>query len=124
MVDSSFYYETNLDRNIGYILIGSNTDDPDAFSAKVKEMLLGTTKDSIEEEQFSLMKKKIYWRSSPRNEFFWNSSPTNISIIKPCILIFFELLPIVQALTIDDINQYLKNWVTEKQLAVCEIVPN
>lgn len=123
LIDSSFYYETNLDRNIGYILIGSNTDDPDTFSAKVKEMLLETTADNITEEQFSLMKKKYtgeVLRGMNSLEYIANKYIHYHTLH----IDFFELVPIVQALTVDDINQYIKHWVTEKQIGVCKIVPN
>ena len=35
---------------------------------------------------------------------------------------FFELIPTIQSLTIDDLNEFVKNWIKEERLAVCKIV--
>src|SRR5690606_36374724 len=36
IIDSSFYFETNLEKNFGYSILGGNTDEPDIFVEKLK----------------------------------------------------------------------------------------
>ncbi|WP_010093317.1 insulinase family protein [Ornithinibacillus scapharcae] len=52
IIDSSFYFETNLEKNFGYSILGGNTDDPDKFVEKLKHLLLSTNERKISEEDF------------------------------------------------------------------------
>src|SRR5699024_8898635 len=58
LIDSSFLYETNLEKNFGYSLIGSNTVEPERFSEKVKQQLLSTNHFTLTREELERMKKK------------------------------------------------------------------
>ncbi|WP_010093315.1 hypothetical protein [Ornithinibacillus scapharcae] len=35
---------------------------------------------------------------------------------------YFEIIPIIQKLTVDDANEFLQNWIKEERLGVCKIV--
>lgn len=121
LIDSSFYYETNLDRSIGYVLIGSNTEKPEQFAAKVKELLHATTKEKWNDEQLSLMKKRYIGellRGMNSLEYIANK----YIHYQTFGIDFFEIVPIVQALTVDDMNDYVTKWVTENRIAVCKIM--
>ncbi|CDO02169.1 Putative zinc protease AlbF [Oceanobacillus picturae] len=117
LIDDSFFYETNLERNFGYTLIGSNAQKPEVFSSKVKEMLLSTRDNGLAEEDFSRMKKKKIGqllRAMNSLEFI-ASKYTHYHMLG---IDFFNLIPEIQALTLEDANGFLKEWVSEKQLAV------
>lgn len=117
LIDDSFFYETNLERNFGYTLIGSNAQKPEAFSSKVKEMLLSTRNNDLAEEDFSRMKKKKIGqllRAMNSLEFI-ASKYTHYHMLG---IDFFNIIPEIQALTLEDANGFLKEWISEQQLAV------
>ncbi|SES76902.1 Predicted Zn-dependent peptidase [Oceanobacillus limi] len=121
LIDDSFYFETNLDRNFGYTLIGGNTDDPDKLGNKIKELLLTTTKESIQKDDFERMKKKKIGqllRSMNSLEFI-ASKHLHYHAVG---IDFFDLIPAIQSISLDQANDYLKNWITEDRLSVCKIV--
>lgn len=121
LIDDSFYYETTLDKNYGYTLIGSNTERPEVFAKKVKEMLLSTQSQELKEEDFNRMKKKKIGsliRSMNSLEFIANKYihyyTSNIDL--------FEIIPTIQELKVEEANQFLKGWIEEERLAVCTIM--
>lgn len=121
LIDDSFYFETILERNFGYSLIGGNTHQPDQFANKVKQMLLTTKTATISSEEFERMKKKKIGqllRAMNSLEFIANQ----------CIhyntlgIDFFELIPSIQSLTLEEANSFVQNWIQEDRLAICKIV--
>nr|WP_155670285.1 pitrilysin family protein [Ornithinibacillus caprae] len=121
LIDDSFYFEMNLDRNFGYTLIGGNSDNPDQLANKIKELLMTTNSETIQEEDFERMKKKKIGqllRSMNSLEFI-ASKHIHYHTLG---IDFFDLIPEIQSLTIDDVNHYLKHWISEEKLAVCKIV--
>jgi len=120
LIDDSFYFETTLERNFGYTLIGSNTDQPEQFAEKVKGLLLSTTEQKLTHEEFERMKKKKIGqllRAMNSLEFIANKY---ISYYTMGINLF-ELIPAIQKLTLEDANRFLTNWISENRLAVCTI---
>lgn len=120
LIDDSFYFETTLERNFGYTLIGSNTDQPEQFAEKVKGLLLSTTEQKLTHEEFERMKKKKIGqllRAMNSLEFIANKY---ISYNAMGINLF-ELIPAIQKLTLEDANRFLTNWISENRLAVCTI---
>ncbi|WP_249869723.1 EF-P 5-aminopentanol modification-associated protein YfmH [Oceanobacillus saliphilus] len=120
LIDDSFYFETNLEKNFGYSMIGSNTDNPDEFSKKVMEQLLSTNDIQLTEEVFSRMKKKKIGqllRSMNSLEFIANKYTSYHSMG----INLFEIIPEIQKLTVDDVNSFIKSWISENRLAVCTI---
>ncbi|WP_068672344.1 EF-P 5-aminopentanol modification-associated protein YfmH [Oceanobacillus sp. Castelsardo] len=120
LIDDSFYFETTLDKNYGYTLIGSNSDNPELFSKKVKELLLSTRNETIKEEDFNRMKKKKIGRllRSMNSLEFMANKYTHYYISKVDL---FDIIPTVQALKLDEANQFLNEWIEEERLAVCTI---
>lgn len=120
LIDASFYFETNLERNFGYSFIGSNTDQPDKFSGKVKELLLSTNKATLSPEEFDRMKKKKIGqllRAMNSLEFAANKYVHYHSLN----IDFFEVIPAIQSLTIEEANHFVQNWIKEDRIAVCTI---
>lgn len=120
LIDDSFYFETSLERNYGYSLIGGNTHHPGEFAEKVKQMLLTTNNASLSAETFERMKKKKIGRilrAMNSLEFIANKSVHYEALG----IDFFQLIPSIQSLTLDDANTFLQNWISEDRLAVCEI---
>ncbi|MFS0672501.1 EF-P 5-aminopentanol modification-associated protein YfmH [Ornithinibacillus sp. 179-J 7C1 HS] len=121
MIDSSFYFETNLEKNFGYSIIGGNTDNPDEFIEKLKELLLSTNSEEILEEDFERMKRKKIGQLLRSMNSLENIANKYIHYHTVGVD-FFELIPAIQSLTVDDANQFLKNWISEERLGICKIV--
>lgn len=120
LIDDSFYFETTLDKNYGYTLIGSNSDEPQVFSNKVKELLLSTRDETLSEEDFNRMKKKKIGRllRSMNSLEFMANKYTHYHISKVDL---FDIIPTIQALQLEEANRFLKEWIEEERLAVCTI---
>ncbi|MFA1821222.1 EF-P 5-aminopentanol modification-associated protein YfmH [Virgibacillus oceani] len=120
LIDASFYFESNLEENFGYTLIGTNTNEPEQFAEKTKQLLLSTQNESFTEAEFSRMKKKKIGRllRSMNSLEFIASKYTHYQMLD---IDFFEIIPAVEALTLDDANDFLQNWIQEDRLSVCTI---
>ncbi|MGJ9458922.1 EF-P 5-aminopentanol modification-associated protein YfmH [Oceanobacillus sp. CF4.6] len=120
LIDGSFYFETSLEKNFGYSMIGSNTHEPEQFSKKVIELLLSTNEVQLTEEVFERMKKKKIGqllRAMNSLEFIAN----NYTSYHSMGINLFEIIPAIQELTLIDANNFMKNWISENRLAVCTI---
>ncbi|MFU0791015.1 EF-P 5-aminopentanol modification-associated protein YfmH [Virgibacillus proomii] len=120
LIDDSFFYETNIDRDFGYVLIGSNTRSPQEFAKRLKEMLLQIQEGELSEATFQRIKKKKIGqllRMMNRLETIANSY-THYYLLG---IDFFQLLPTVRTLTLQDAKQFMENWIADERLAVCTI---
>ncbi|GAB3066949.1 EF-P 5-aminopentanol modification-associated protein YfmH [Virgibacillus ainsalahensis] len=120
LIDGSFYYENNLEKNFGYTLIGSNTDQPEEFADKVKKLLHTTNSASISQEEFERMKKKKIGqllRAMNSLEFIANKYTHYNSLG----IDFFEVIPEIQGMSRDEMNEFLQNWIKPDRMAVCTI---
>jgi predicted Zn-dependent peptidase len=121
LIDSSFNFSTNLERNFGYSLINSNTNQPEQYAEKVKELLLSTNKASFTAKEFETMKrKKIGQLLRAMNSLEYIAS--QYIHYHTFGIDFFTLIPSIQALSLDDVNSFVKNWIKEDYLSVCKIV--
>ena len=120
LIDGSFSFETNIDFNFGYTLIGGNTTKPTEFASKVKELLLSTRNLEITEKEFSRMKKKKIGRTLRAMNSLEYIANQFVDYHRHGIN-FFEMTSRIEALTISDFNNFLKEWIDEDRLAVCTI---
>ncbi|WP_100010903.1 EF-P 5-aminopentanol modification-associated protein YfmH [Lentibacillus sediminis] len=120
LIDGSFHFETNLEQNFGYTMIGSNTSDPEKFAKKVKQQLLSTNNATLTEEEVERMKKKKIGqllRAMNSLEFIAGQY-THYHTLG---IDLFEVIPAIRSLNVTDANSFLQNWITEDRLAVCTI---
>lgn len=122
LIDSSFYYETTLEKNFGYSMIGSNAQKPDCFAEKVMAQLLSLKDAKISEADFEKLKKKKIGqilRSMNSLEYISNQYIHYQAVGFD----FFQLIPVLESVTAEEINAFLNSWIAEERLAVCKIVP-
>ncbi|WP_121639877.1 EF-P 5-aminopentanol modification-associated protein YfmH [Virgibacillus sp. Bac330] len=120
LIDDSFFFESNIDRDFGYVLIGSNTKDPKQFSERLKSMLLGIQEANLNVESFQRIKKKKIGqllRMMNRLENIANAY-THYHMLG---IDFFTLLSVVRELTLEDAKQFMYSWIEEERLSVCTI---
>nr|WP_026680957.1 pitrilysin family protein [Priestia megaterium] len=120
LIDDSFFFETNLDRNFGYTLIGSNSERPTEFADTLKEMLLRITNAKLTSETFERIKRKKIGKllRSMNNLETMANLYTHYHILD---LDFFSIFSTVRALTFEDAQQFMQNWISEERLSVCTI---
>lgn len=122
LIDGSFYYDTTIDKHFAYSLIGSNTRDGKAFAETIKGQLLNTKSYSFSERTFNTLKKKKIGqllRSMNSLEFIANQYIHYNSLGAD----FFALIPIIENLTVEDMNEFLATWITEDRLTTHHIIP-
>lgn len=121
LIDSSFSFGTNLEKTFGYSSIESNTNQPEEFASKVKELLISTNEATITQEEFATMKKKQIGqllRSMNSLEYLANQYIHYHTVG----IDLFTLIPKIQSLSLEEANIFLQNWITEDRLTVCKIV--
>lgn len=121
IIDSSFYFETNLEKNFGYSILGGNTEEPDKFVEKLKHLLLSTNDKQISEDDFERMKRKKIGQLLRSMNSLENISSKFIHYHTVGVD-YFDLIPTIQSLTVDDANNFLRDWIKEERLGVCKIV--
>jgi len=122
LIDSSFYYETSIEKNFGYSMIGGNTEQPDEFAEKVQAQLLSLSTKVIPNDKFETLKRKKIGqvlRSMNSVEYIANQYLHYNSIGFD----FLQLVPVLEGLEAEELNAFLNNWISEDRLAVFQITP-
>ncbi|SEB02252.1 Predicted Zn-dependent peptidase [Thalassobacillus cyri] len=122
LIDDSFHYETDLDRQFGFTILGGDSRKPDELAERVKEMLHQLKEREIAEEDFDRMKKKKigqFLRAMNSMEFIANQ----FSHYHLLGIDLFEVLPEIESLTTKDANEFLKDWINEERIAVFQVIP-
>lgn len=117
LIDGSFHYETMLDLDYGFSLLGGNSENPEKLSNRIKEMLFELKNAKISDEEFSRMKRKKIGhllRSMNSLEFI---SQQYIQY-EQLGFDFFEVLPTVESLQKQEVEKFLSEWIDENQMAV------
>src|SRR5690625_2515836 len=120
LIDDSFEYSTNVEKSFSFSLISSNTTKPAQLKDRLMEQLLSISSASITEQDLELIKKKYIGqllRSMNSLEFIANQY-IYYHFVQ---LDFFELNTYVQAITLEEIKQFMDQWITKEQLTVCTV---
>lgn len=122
LIDDSFQFETELDRHFGFTILGGDSRKPDEMAARVKEMLHELKDMRIADEDFTRMKRKKigqFMRALNSLEFIANQF-THYHTLGVDL---FEVLPVIESLTADDAEEYLKDWINEEAISVFQVKP-
>lgn len=120
LIDDSFEYSTTVEKYFGFSLISSNTNNPDQFIKRMKQMLVSTNSMTITEDSFQTMKKRRIGqilRSMNSLESIANQY-INYHFVG---IDFFTLISKVESLTVNEVNDFLGKWINEDRLTVCKI---
>lgn len=120
LIDDSFSFGTSVEKNFGFSIISSNSAEPDKLIARLKELLLSTQQLTISEAEFKVMQKmRIGFLLRAMNSLEYVA---NKYIQYDFIGIdLFTIIPYVQSLTVDDVNAFLAEWITEEKITVCRV---
>ncbi|AJD91063.1 zinc protease [Jeotgalibacillus malaysiensis] len=123
LIDDHFSYDFTQENNFGFALIGSNSSNPEKLSARIKQILLEEVKaPSISEEQLQSVKKKNiggFLRSLNSPEFIANQF-TRYAFND---MDLFEAVPVLETLTLEDVNEAFSELVSEDRMTSFYILP-
>ncbi|MCA1009297.1 EF-P 5-aminopentanol modification-associated protein YfmH [Halobacillus halophilus] len=122
LIDDSFQFETELDRQFGFTILGGDTRKPEEMTKRVKEMLHELKENSISDEDFTRMKRKKigqFMRALNSLEFIANQF-THYHTLGVDL---FDVLPVIESLTSKDAEEYLQHWINEEAISVFQVKP-
>ncbi|WP_079480129.1 EF-P 5-aminopentanol modification-associated protein YfmH [Halobacillus salinus] len=122
LIDDSFSFETELDRQFGFTILGGDTRKPDEMTKRVKEMLHELKDTSISEEDFTRMKRKKigqFMRAMNSLEFIANQF-THYHTLGGDL---FDVLPVIESLSPKDADEYLQHWIKEEAISIFQVKP-
>jgi predicted Zn-dependent peptidase len=122
LIDDSFQFETELDRQFGFTILGGDSRKPDQMAVRIKEMLHELKEQRISDEDFTRMKRKKigqFMRAMNSLEFIANQF-THYHTLGTDL---FEVLPVIESLTADDAEEYLQHWINEDAITVFQVKP-
>ncbi|MGP4075154.1 EF-P 5-aminopentanol modification-associated protein YfmH [Halobacillus sp. K22] len=122
LIDDSFQFETELDRQFGFTILGGDTRKPEEMTKRVKEMLHKLKENNISDEDFTRMKRKKigqFMRALNSLEFIANQF-THYHTLGVDL---FDVLPVIESLTSKDAEEYLQHWINEEAISVFQVKP-
>lgn len=121
LIDDSFEFSTTVEEHFNFSMIGSNTKHPEKFRKQLKELLLRTNTIEIDAESFATMKKKRIGEILRAMNSLEHIANQYVHYHFASID-YFKVIPFIQTLTVEDVNTFLKEWITEDRLTICTII--
>lgn len=120
LIDDTFNFSTTVENSFSFSLISSNSANPEQFSKRMKELLLSTKNMTITEQHLDVMKKK---RMGQTLRAMNSLDYTAIQYVQYHYVDvdLFQKNAFIQSLTVDEVNDFLQNWIDEEKLTVCTI---
>ncbi|MBT2691514.1 pitrilysin family protein [Bacillus sp. ISL-55] len=123
LIDDTFSYDYTEEQGFGFAMVGGDTNEPDVLASKLEAMLLdakagrGLTDDNLERTK----KKKIgaFLRAVNSPEYIANQF-TRYAFNE---MDLFDVVPVLESLTLEDIKQAANNLIAEERFTVCQVVP-
>ncbi|WP_102262247.1 EF-P 5-aminopentanol modification-associated protein YfmH [Mesobacillus jeotgali] len=123
LIDDTFSYDYTEEQGFGFAMVGGDTNEPDVLASKLETMLMeakegrGLTGDNLERTK----KKKIgaFLRAVNSPEYIANQF-TRYAFND---MDLFEVVPVLESLTLDDIKQAANKLIAEERFTVCQVVP-
>ncbi|MUV38211.1 Insulysin [Lentibacillus sp. JNUCC-1] len=122
IIDFSFGAETLSEQDYGYSLLSSNAQDPEMFAQRVKSLLLSTKTYQLDEVSFERMKKRKIG-SLLRGMNSIENVAENIIWHNNRGLDYFKLIPAIEALTLEEANNFLDSWIEEDRISIVTMLP-
>ncbi|MCH7321002.1 insulinase family protein [Solibacillus sp. MA9] len=123
LIDESYGYDFSLEQGYGFALIGSDTEQPDKLIEVIKEKLAQAENDNVftVEDVERIKRKKIgfFLRALNSIEFIANQ----FTRYKFNDMNLFDVVPMLETLTVEDIVQAFKTVQGEEQQTVFTILP-
>lgn len=123
LIDDSFSYDFTLDRSYNLVRVSSDTNQPDEFEAKIKDILLqGSNNEDFNPDHFQEVKKNIigkHLQSLNSLEFiayqFIDQIDDDASL--------FDVVPLIESLTFEEVKAIADSYMNEDLLSVFKVLP-
>ncbi|WEZ09956.1 EF-P 5-aminopentanol modification-associated protein YfmH [Priestia flexa] len=122
LIDETFSYDYTEENGFGFALIGGDTENPEKFYARIKEILLEVKSNGLQEEELErVRKKKIgeFLRALNSPEFIANQF-TRYAFND---MNLFDVVDTLEKLTVADVKHVMDDMIYEESFTVCEVVP-
>ncbi|MBM7540634.1 EF-P 5-aminopentanol modification-associated protein YfmH [Amphibacillus cookii] len=120
LIDGSLGFESERQKQFAFSVIGGNTSDPDKFAETVKLQLDSFKSYQLRKEDFERMKRKMIG-GLLRDMNSTSEIANQVSQYQMLDIDFFELLPTLESLSLQDANQFLNNWIKDDNVAVFQV---
>ncbi len=123
LIDESFSFDYTQEKGFGFAMIGGDTNNPDQLADEIQRMLeeeKSSSKITIESLERT-KKKKIgaFLRAVNSPEYIANQF-TRYAFND---MNLFDVVPVLEAIKIEDIHQVANNLISENRMAICQVVP-
>ncbi|GKV68199.1 peptidase M16 [Sporosarcina sp. NCCP-2716] len=122
LIDSSFLFTSVVDKSFGFSMIGSNTASPNELADLLKKQLRSLRSAEVTESVFERLKRRTIGKMLRRMNSIENNAQGMIWY-RNRGLSYFEQIPAIQQLTLDDWKQFLAEWAPEHSISVVTIHP-
>lgn len=122
IIDDTFGFDYSLQDSFSFVLIGGDAKDPDLQESKIKETLENAIQTGFNEADLELIKRKKmgqFLRSLNSPEFIANQFSQYI--FEEASL--FDILPMIEAVTVADVENFLKRIYLEDRVTTFQIIP-
>lgn len=123
LIDQSFSYDYTQEQGFGFALIGGDTSKPEELKKTLLDILQKSKKGTglSEESLQRTIKKKIgsFLRSLNSPEYIANQF-TRYAFNE---MNLFDVVSVLEKLTMEDIEQIAKDLISEERITVCEVLP-
>lgn len=122
LIDETFSYDYTEENGFGFALIGGDTENPEKFYDRIKEILLEVKSNGLQEEELErVRKKKIgeFLRALNSPEFIANQF-TRYAFND---MNLFDVVDTLEKLTVADVKHVMDDMIHEESFTVCEVVP-
>lgn len=123
LIDESYGYDFSLENGYGFALIGSDSEQPEQLTKLIKEKLAETEKGNLftSEDVERIKRKKIgfFLRALNSIEFIANQ----FTRYKFNDMNLFDVVPVLETITVEDIEKAFKTIQGEEQQTVFTIMP-
>ncbi|MGM0901968.1 MAG: EF-P 5-aminopentanol modification-associated protein YfmH [Bacillota bacterium] len=123
LIDDSFSYDFSQEQGFGFAMAGGDTKDPEKLAKQITAILMDAKTGAIfnEENLLRARKKKIgaFLRAINSPEYIANQF-TRYAFNE---MDLFEVVPVLESITVDDIKNAASDLIDEKRFTVCQVVP-
>ncbi|HLQ70836.1 MAG TPA: pitrilysin family protein [Bacillota bacterium] len=122
IVDYSFGYTHTEEDDFGYFVLTGNTPEPEKLISEMKRLLASTNDLKLSEIDFKRIKKRkvgnilrsMNAQDVIAQKYIWYDNHG---------LDYFEVVPYIQSLTLEDMNTFINSWYSPERLSVCTVKP-
>ncbi|WP_048827834.1 EF-P 5-aminopentanol modification-associated protein YfmH [Bacillus sp. B-jedd] len=122
LIDETFSFDYTQEHGFGFAMMGGDTASPDELANELRTILEGAKEGHFTKEQLERAKRKkigAFLRAINSPEYIANQF-TRYAFNE---MDLFSVVPVLEKLTLDDIQEAAKELFEEERFTVCQVVP-